>query len=127
MGGLSRPTPPVQPPLRKESSKDSPTLDELLEISSQWASYFASQLESTNSMIKSTQSLPSSPKMDLSLMEHSAPAVLVDSASHSPHKAVHFNLGRGNASSEPCLVNGRKGVRLKFRQYNLSHTPETTV
>src|SRR4051812_39506665 len=108
---------------KRQESVESASLDELLELSNKWADYFKTQLDN-GFMIDSTQSLPSTTRVDYSAMSASSPPLSPRPSS----KMVHFNLNshsRGSTVSEPCLP--RKSVRLKFRQFNLSGTPETTL
>lgn len=71
-------------------------------------------------MSKSTQSLPLSPAGGGAAERDSSPPKSAKSVSFAPRAA--------SALSEPCLSGrARPGVKLKFRQYNLSSTPETTV
>ncbi|KAI6176627.1 Nicotinamide-nucleotide adenylyltransferase [Aphelenchoides bicaudatus] len=111
----------------RQESVESVSLDELLELSNKWVDYFKTQID-TGFMLDSTQSLPNTTRSEYPVMHTSSPAVLTSSPPQSPRptsKNVHFNLNsRGNTASEPLP---RKAVRLKFRQFNLSGTPETTL
>lgn len=125
---ICRSTPKRPVEIVRQESVDSVSLDELLEISAKWTDYFSSQL-ATEFMDQSTHSLPNTTRTENTQMNISAPAVFSTSPPHSPQpasKSVHFNLNsRGSTVSEPCSP--RQGVRLKFRQFNLSGTPETSL
>ncbi|KAI6235828.1 Nicotinamide-nucleotide adenylyltransferase [Aphelenchoides besseyi] len=114
--------------LNKFKSEDSLTLDELLEVGTQWVNYFASQM--ANSCTNTNEDRSS--MHSFSAMETSAPAVLTRTTPPpvKENKFVHFDLcSQASAASEPCLSRKppKKHVRLKFRRYNLTSTPETTV
>ncbi|KAI6201027.1 Nicotinamide-nucleotide adenylyltransferase [Aphelenchoides besseyi] len=109
-------------------SEDSLTLDELLEVGTQWVNYYASRLANRCTNTNDDRSSMHS----FSAMETSAPAVLTQTTlpSAKENKFVHFDLcSQASAVSEPCLSRQppKKHVRLKFRRYNLTSTPETTV
>lgn len=113
----------------RQESVESVSLDELLEISAKWSQYFNNQLES-GFVDSSTYSAQNECHSNYSPMHVSSPAVFQTSPTHSPQmnsRSVHFNLQNslGSTVSEPSSP--RQGVRLKFRQFNLSGTPETSI
>ncbi|KAI6241704.1 Nicotinamide-nucleotide adenylyltransferase [Aphelenchoides fujianensis] len=116
------------------TNRESMTLDELFDVSTQWASYFAAQLANSCTTTNDDQNSMRS----FSAMETSAPAALAqttpppNSSREAGGKYVHFDLcSQASAASEPCLSSKpsrkKQGIRLHFRQYNLTSTPETTV
>ncbi|CAD5221014.1 unnamed protein product [Bursaphelenchus xylophilus] len=102
--------------MEEKERPESLTLDELYDLSTRWADYFTTELEKQY-MTESTQSLPMPTTRDISPPK-------------SPKsKSVSFAMEQqrtSSALSEPNLT-GKGGMTLKFRQYNLSSTPETTV
>ncbi|CAD5214914.1 unnamed protein product [Bursaphelenchus okinawaensis] len=112
--GLYKPL--LETVLEPRDRPESLTLDELYDLSTRWADYFTTELEKQY-MTESTQSLPMTRTRNLSPPK-------------SPKsKSVSFADGQDRAPStvsEPNLT-GRPGMKLKYRQYNLTATPETTV